>query len=70
MPYLSYSDFDDGENSEVHHTSSVGIRWDSPPSAALKIQYDDVKDDGGLGLKVAGDANAISLSVDLVIEST
>lgn len=66
MPYVSYSDFNDGEGGEVHHTTSAGIRWDFHPSAAFKIQYDDVKDDGGPGMKVAGDSQSISLGVDLV----
>ncbi|ABE53897.1 hypothetical protein Sden_0607 [Shewanella denitrificans OS217] len=66
MPYISYSNFDDGEDGEVHNTTSVGIRWDFHPSAAFKIQYDDVKDKGGPGLKVAGDATAISVGVDVV----
>lgn len=66
MPYISYSDFNDGEGGEVHHTSSAGIRWDFHPSAAFKIQYDDVKDDGGPGMKVAGDSKSISLGIDLV----
>ncbi|QSX37779.1 porin [Shewanella sedimentimangrovi] len=69
LPYVSYSDFDDG--SEIHNTTSVGLRWDFHPSAAFKIQYDDVTDDGvGAGTpdswRVAGDAKAISLGVDLV----
>jgi hypothetical protein len=66
MPYVSYADFDDGEGGEVHNTSSVGLRWDFHPSAAFKIQYDEVEDNGGPGLKVAGDSKSISLGVDLV----
>ncbi|MPY23625.1 porin [Shewanella psychropiezotolerans] len=66
LPYASYSDFDDGEGGEVHNTTSVGVRWDFHPSAAFKVQYDEVKDNGGPGLKVAGDSESFSFGVDLV----
>jgi hypothetical protein len=65
-PYVSYSDFNDGVGGEVHNTTSFGVRWDFHPSAALKVQYDDVEDNGGPGLKVAGDAKAVSVGIDLV----
>ena len=65
-PYVSYSDFDDGEQGEVHNTTSFGVRWDFHPSAAFKLQYDDVEDNGGPGLKVAGDSQSISFGIDLV----
>lgn len=69
MPFVSYSDFDD--SSEIHNTTSVGLRWDFHPSAAFKIQYDDVEDNGtGAGTpdswRVAGDSKSISFGVDLV----
>ncbi|NRD74979.1 porin [Shewanella sp. VB17] len=66
MPYVSYSDFDDGEGGEVHNTSSLGIRWDFHPSAALKIQYDDIEDNGGPDLKVAGDSTSLTVGIDVV----
>lgn len=66
MPYISYSDFNDGEGGEVHNTTSLGVRWDFHPSAAFKLQYDDVEDNGGPGLKVAGDSKSISFGIDLV----
>lgn len=66
MPYAGYADFNDGEGGEVHNTTSLGIRWDFHPSAAFKLQYDDVEDNGGPGLKVAGDSKSVSFGVDLV----
>lgn len=65
-PYITYSDFDDADGGEKHNTTSIGLRWDFHNAAAFKIQYDDVEDNGGPGMKVAGDAKAISFGVDLV----
>ena len=63
-PFLSYADFD--SESERHHTTSAGLRYDFHKSAAFKLQFDRVKDKGTPGYEVAGDSNAITLGVDLV----
>ena len=65
-PYLAYSAFEnERDNAEKHNTRSVGVRWDFHPSAAFKVQYDDVKDESELE-PVAGDSHSITLGVDLV----
>ena len=65
-PYVSYSEFEeDIVDGEQHNTTSVGLRWDFHPSAAFKVQYDDVKDKS-FELAVAGDSKAISIGIDLV----
>lgn len=66
-PYVSYSQFktkgdDDGEK---HNTTSVGLRWDFHPSAAFKIQFDEVKDES-YSLAVAGDSKSITIGIDTV----
>ncbi|MDZ7904220.1 MAG: hypothetical protein U5L01_17575 [Rheinheimera sp.] len=63
-PYVSYADFD--SEGEVHSTTSVGVRWDFHSSAAFKLQYDDVTDDGYDGGQVAGDSKSITFGIDLV----
>lgn len=71
-PYISYADFD--SDGEKHNTTSVGFRWDFHPSAAFKLQYDEVQDDGyGYlpdgsvnNMMVAGDSKAITFGIDLV----
>ncbi|WP_027670698.1 porin [Rheinheimera baltica] len=63
-PYISYADFD--SDGEVHNTTSLGFRYDFHSSAAFKLQYDDVKDNGYDGLMVAGDSKSITFGVDLV----
>lgn len=63
-PYISYADFD--SSGEKHNTTSVGFRYDFHSSAALKVQYDDVKDKGTDGLQVAGDSRALTFGIDLV----
>ena len=63
-PFISFADFD--SESEMHSTSSIGARWDFHSSAAFKVQYDDVTDDGINGQMVAGDSKAITFGIDLV----
>ncbi len=63
-PFVSYADFD--SEGEKHNTTSIGARWDFHSSAAFKIQYDDVSDDGINGGQVAGDSKAITFGIDLV----
>ena len=63
-PYISYADFD--SDGEVHNTTSVGFRYDFHSSAAFKLQYDEVEDNGYDGLMVAGDSKSITFGIDLV----
>ncbi len=67
-PFISYSKFkqdsDDGDG-ENHDTTSIGVRWDFHPSAAFKVQYDDVNDNS-FNLAVAGDSKALTFGIDLV----
>lgn len=72
-PYVSYSDFY-SDGGEKHNTTSLGFRWDFHSSAAFKLQYDKVEDNGYNVLPdntvnnqmVAGDSTAITFGVDLV----
>lgn len=72
-PYLSYADFY-AKDGEMHNTTSVGVRWDFHSSAAFKVQYDKVEDNGYHVLSdgsvnnvmVAGDSKSITFGVDLV----
>ena len=65
-PYVGYSQLEeDAEDGENHNTTFAGLRWDFHNSAALKVQYDKVEDNSH-ELAVAGDAEAISVSIDLV----
>ena len=68
-PYLAFSEFKQeekitNEDLEEHTTSSVGLRWNFHPQAALKIQFDEIQDKGSLAL--VGDAQAITFGIDLV----
>ena len=73
-PFLAYSELDQTGNfldgsviadGEDHNTTSVGFRYDFHPSAAFKLQYDDVKDNS-FDYAVAGDSKSLSASIDLV----
>lgn len=72
-PYISYADFY-SNGGEKHNTTSLGFRWDFHSSAAFKLQYDKVEDNGYNVLPdntvnnqmVAGDSTAITFGVDLV----
>lgn len=72
-PYISYADFY-SDGGEKHNTTSLGFRWDFHSSAAFKLQYDKVEDNGYNVLPdntvnnqmVAGDSTAITFGVDLV----
>ena len=50
---------------EDHETDSIGLRWDIDKLTALKIQYDNVKDNG-INIPVLGASEAISLGIDIV----
>ena len=52
-------------NDENHYTTSVGLRWDVADDIAVKVQYDNVVDDGVV-VPVKGDSKSISLAVDFV----
>lgn len=66
-PFIGYSTFvEDGEgDTEDHNTTFIGIRWDLHPSAAFKVQYDQVKDNS-FDLAVAGDSKNITFGLDIV----
>lgn len=73
-PYISYSNMEqtgryldgskigDGEN---HNTLSLGVRYDFHSNAALKIQFDKVKDNS-YEYAVAGDSESITFGLDTV----
>ena len=68
-PFLAFSEFKQAEkvtneDLEEHTTSSLGVRWNFHPQAAFKAQFDDIQDKGSLAL--VGDAQAITLGIDLV----
>lgn len=67
--HVTHSRFKQEENvaggDENHQTNSMGVRWDYDRSIAFKIQFDEI-DDKGVTTPVLGDANAISLSMDIV----
>jgi hypothetical protein len=52
-------------NDETHHTTSVGLRWDVVNNIAVKIQYDNVTDEGVV-VPIAGDSKSITLGMDVV----
>lgn len=52
-------------NDENHYTTSVGLRWDVANDIAVKVQYDNVVDNGVV-VPVKGDSKAISFAVDFV----
>ena len=52
-------------NDEKHHTTSVGLRWDVVDNIAVKIQYDNVTDEGVV-VPIAGDSKSITLGMDVV----
>ena len=52
-------------NDEQHYTTSVGLRWDVVDNIAVKVQYDDVVDEGVI-VPVKGDSSSISFAVDFV----
>jgi len=70
-PFIGYSIFEQENTTgtpgavEEHDTLFLGVRWDFHPSAAFKVQYDDV-DDKSVSLPVAGDSQSITFGVDVV----
>jgi len=52
-------------NDEKHHTTSVGLRWDVVDNIAVKVQYDNVVDEGVV-VPIKGDSKSISFAVDFV----
>jgi len=68
-PHLTHSRLEQEPNAargdEEHSTSSIGLRWDFISNMALKIQYDRVRDKGQV-ISIAGDANLLSVSLDMV----
>lgn len=69
-PHVTYSKFSQeklaGVETENHNTSIVGVRYDFHPSAAAKLQWDKVQDEGGPGWGVAGDSETISAAIDMI----
>ncbi len=66
-PYVGHSSFETKDNpeGEKHSTTFAGLRWDFHSNAAFKLQYDKVKDDS-YSEAVAGDSEALTVSIDLV----
>jgi hypothetical protein len=68
-PHITRSSFEQqvnaAGNDEKHHTTSVGVRWDFYTDMALKLQYDEVVDDGVV-VPISGDAKAISFGLDFI----
>ena len=52
-------------NDEQHNTTSVGLRWDVVDNIAVKVQYDNVKDEGVI-VPIKGDSKSVSFAVDFV----
>jgi hypothetical protein len=52
-------------NDEKHHTTTLGVRWDFYTNMALKVQYDQVVDEGVM-VPILGDSKSISLGLDFV----
>ena len=68
-PYVTYSDFEQdltaAGGDEAHSTRSVGVRWDFDRNLALKIQYDDTRDDG-VTSPLLGDSELLAIGIDVV----
>ncbi len=68
-PHITRSAFEQeinaAGNDEKHHTTTLGVRWDFYTNMALKVQYDQVVDDGDL-VPIVGDSKSISLGLDFV----
>ncbi|WP_206485667.1 porin [Thalassotalea sp. G2M2-11] len=66
IPYVGYSRFkEDASDGENHNSTFIGLRWDFHPSAAFKVQYDDVEDKS-FELAVAGDSKSLTFGIDIV----
>jgi len=74
QPYVSYSKADHErpsiptEDLEEHYISSIGVRYDVLPNAALKLQYDRFVDQGHAPTvwNYHGDSDTIALGIDFV----
>lgn len=65
-PYVGYSKLEDeGVDSENHSTFFTGVRYDFHSYAALKVQFDQVKDNY-YDVAVDGDSKSLTVSVDFV----
>lgn len=68
-PHITRSAFEQEVNAagfdEKHHTTTLGIRWDFYRNMAVKLQYDDVVDEGVI-VPVKGDSKSISFGLDFV----
>lgn len=69
IPHITYSKLEQSKNSiggdEQHSTFSLGLRYDLNKSAALKIQYDNTRDDA-TNTTIVGDGELLSFGIDIV----
>lgn len=69
-PHVTFSEFRESEtnagagSARVNQTTTVGVRWDFHPSAALKVEFSTVQDKGGTVMD--GDSDAIAVAIDIV----
>lgn len=68
-PHITYSKLQQSINTtggdELHDTFSLGLRYDLNKSTALKIQYDNTKDEA-TNTTVVGDGELLSFGIDIV----
>jgi len=68
-PHITYSSLEQVPNAaggdEKHSTNSFGVRWDFISNMALKVQYDKTRDKGQT-IQIMGDAELLSVSLDMV----
>ena len=68
-PHITRSGFKQAANAlgndEQHYTTSIGLRWDVVDNIAVKVQYDNVVDEGVI-IPVKGDSKSLSFAVDFV----
>lgn len=68
-PHITRSAFEQeinaAGNDEKHHTTTIGVRWDLYTNTALKLQYDEVVDEGVV-VPINGDSKSVSFGLDFV----
>lgn len=68
-PHITRSAFEQevnvSGNDEKHHTTTIGVRWDFYSNMALKLQYDEVVDEGVV-VPIKGNSRSVSFGLDFV----